>query len=221
MRLFSTVILAGAVLAAGCTTNPYSGERQVSKGAIGAGLGAVAGCAVAIATTDRGNRTNRCGQAAAIGAVAGGGVGVYMDVQEAKLRERLAGVGVGIQRDRATGIITLIMPGNITFATGQSDVRADFFPVLDAVADVLKEYKDTTITVSGHTDNVGNAQFNQDLSSRRANSVSSYLRSRGVAAQRLSAIGFGMSQPIASNANESGRSQNRRTEIRINPPANQ
>jgi outer membrane protein OmpA-like peptidoglycan-associated protein len=70
---------------------------------------------------------------AAIGGVTGGGVGAYMDYQEKKLRDRLAGVGVGVQKDKATGAITLIMPGNITFATNQSSVRGDFYPVLDAV----------------------------------------------------------------------------------------
>lgn len=218
MRILAIAAVAGALVAAGCTTNPYTGERQVAKGTYGAAIGAAVGCAVAAGTTDRGKRNERCLQGAAIGGVAGGGVGVYMDAQEAKLRQRLTAVGVGVQRDPQTGAINLIMPGNITFATGQSDIRADFFPVLDAVADVLKEYKDTTITVSGHTDNVGNAQFNQDLSQRRANSVARYLINRGVAGQRVSAVGYGLSQPVASNNTEAGRAQNRRTEIRIDPP---
>jgi len=141
-----------------------------------------------------------------------------MDVQEKKLRDRLAGVGVGIQRDKATGAINLVMPGNITFPTAQSAIKADFYPVLDAVADVLKEYGDTTITVSGHTDNVGDTAYNQRLSQERANSVAGYLVNRGVSAQRVAAIGLGKSQPIADNGNEAGRSQNRRVEVRINPP---
>lgn len=218
MRLMMIAIAAGAMVLAGCTTNPYSGERQVAKGAYGAAIGAALGCGIATATTKHGKRNERCLQGAAIGGVTGGGVGVYMDVQEKKLRDRLAGVGVGIQRDKNTGIITLIMPGNITFATAQSSVRADFYPVLDAVADVLKEYDETSITVSGHTDNVGAASYNQTLSQQRASSVAGYLVNRGVAGNRVSAIGAGMNQPIASNANESGRSQNRRVEVVINPP---
>jgi len=110
------------------------------------------------------------------------------------------------------------MPGNITFPTAQSAIKADFYPVLDAVADVLKEYGDTTITVSGHTDNVGDTAYNQRLSQERANSVAGYLVNRGVSAQRVAAIGLGKSQPIADNGNEAGRSQNRRVEVRINPP---
>jgi outer membrane protein OmpA-like peptidoglycan-associated protein len=218
MRLMMIAMAAGAMVLAGCTTNPYSGESQVAKGAYGAAIGAAIGCGIATATTKHGKRNERCLQGAAIGGVTGGGVGVYMDVQEKKLRDRLAGVGVGIQRDKNTGIITLIMPGNITFATAQSSVRADFYPVLDAVADVLKEYDETTITVSGHTDNVGAASYNQTLSQQRASSVAGYLVNRGVAGNRVSAIGYGMNQPIASNANEAGRSQNRRVEVVINPP---
>lgn len=218
MRLLLAGVIAATVAVAGCTTNPYSGESQVAKGAYGAAIGAAIGCGIATATTKHGKRNERCLQGAAIGGVTGGGVGVYMDIQEKKLRERLQGVGVGIQRDKATGIITLVMPGNITFATAQSSVRADFYPVLDAVADVLKEYKDTSITVSGHTDNVGAAAYNQNLSQQRASSVAGYLVNRGVAGNRVSAFGAGMNQPIASNANEAGRSQNRRVEVVINPP---
>lgn len=218
MRLLIAALAAGAVTLAGCTTNPYTGERQVAKGTYGAAIGAAIGCGIATATTKHGKRNERCLQGAAIGGATGGGVGVYMDVQEKKLRDRLAGVGVGVQRDKNTGIITLVMPGNITFATAQTSVRADFYPVLDAVADVLNEYDETSITVSGHTDNVGRADFNQNLSQQRASSVAGYLVNKGVAGNRVSAIGYGMNQPIASNANESGRSQNRRVEIVINPP---
>ncbi|REH37596.1 outer membrane protein OmpA-like peptidoglycan-associated protein [Paraperlucidibaca baekdonensis] len=218
MRLLIAALAAGAATLAGCTTNPYTGERQVAKGTYGAAIGAAIGCGIATATTKHGKRNERCLQGAAIGGATGGGVGVYMDVQEKKLRDRLAGVGVGVQRDKNTGIITLVMPGNITFATAQTSVRADFYPVLDAVADVLNEYDETSITVSGHTDNVGRADYNQNLSQQRASSVAGYLVNKGVAGNRVSAIGYGMNQPVASNANESGRSQNRRVEIVINPP---
>ena len=82
---------------------------------------------------------------------------------------------------------------------------------------MLKEYKDTTITVSGHTDSQGDAAYNQRLSQDRAGSVAGYLVNRGVASSRVSAVGFGKTQPIADNSTEAGRSQNRRVEVRINP----
>ncbi|MEL0028581.1 MAG: OmpA family protein, partial [Perlucidibaca sp.] len=95
---------------------------------------------------------------------------------------------------------------------------SSFDPVLDAVADVLKEYKDTSISVSGHTDNVGADAYNLKLSQDRASSVASYLINRGVASSRVSAAGYGKAYPVASNNDEAGRSQNRRVEVRINPP---
>lgn len=218
MRFAITAVAAAAIAMAGCTTNPYSGESQVAKGTYGALIGGALGCGIGILSTDRGSRGKDCLKGGAIGGVVGGGVGVYMDVQEKKLRERLAGVGVGVQRDKATGIITLVMPGNITFPTAQSSIRSDFYPVLDAVSDVLKEYKDTSITVSGFTDNVGNASYNQQLSQSRASAVADYLVNRGVDSGRVTAQGEGSANPMASNSNESGRSQNRRVEVRINPP---
>ncbi len=218
MRSLIIPVVAGVVALAGCTTNPYTGERQASKAAWGAGLGAAAGAAVGYSKGGSDRKQNAL-KGAAIGGVAGGGVGAYMDYQEKKLRDRLAGVGVGIQKDKATGAITLIMPGNITFPTAQSSIKADFYPVLDAVGDVLKEYNKTSISISGHTDNVGRDDYNMQLSQARASSVAQYLISRGVAGGRIQATGYGKSQPIADNSTEAGRSQNRRVEIRINPPA--
>lgn len=220
MRSLIIPALMGIVAMTGCTTNPYTGEREVSKTGWGAGVGAVAGAAIGAGTGDNAKeRRERALKGAAIGGVTGGGVGAYMDYQEKKLRERLQGVGVGVHKDKATGVITLVMPGNITFPTGQSSVKADFYPVLDAVADVLKEYNKTSISISGHTDNVGRDDANIRLSQDRANSVGQYLISRGVAGGRVNTAGYGKSQPIADNSTENGRSQNRRVEIKINPPA--
>lgn len=219
IRLASALVAAMALSA--CTTNPYTGERQVSKAAIGAGIGVATGAAIGYSTGDnKQERKEAALKGAAIGGVAGGGVGAYMDYQEKKLRDRLAGVGVGVQRDKATGVITLVMPGNITFATAQSSVKADFYPVLDGVADVLKEYNKTTLVVSGHTDNVGRDDYNMKLSQDRASSVAQYLISRGVAGGRIKAVGYGKSMPVADNSTENGRAQNRRVEVRIDPPAN-
>lgn len=220
MRNLIIPALMGVVALTGCTTNPYTGEQEVSKTGWGAGIGAVAGAAIGAGTGDNAKeRRERALKGAAIGGVTGGGVGAYMDYQEKKLRERLQGVGVGVSKDKTTGVITLVMPGNITFPTGQSSVKADFYPVLDAVADVLKEYNKTSISISGHTDNVGRDDANMKLSQDRANSVGQYLISRGVAGGRVNAVGYGKSQPIADNSTENGRSQNRRVEIKINPPA--
>lgn len=220
MRHLMIPALIGVAALVGCTTNPYTGEQEVSKTAWGAGIGAAAGAAVGAGTGDNAKeRRERALKGAAIGGVTGGGVGAYMDYQDKKLRERLQGVGVGVHKDKATGAITLVMPGNITFPTGQSSIKSDFYTVLDAVADVLKEYNKTAIAISGHTDNVGRDDSNMKLSQDRANSVGQYMISRGVAGARVSTVGYGKSQPIADNSTENGRSQNRRVEIKINPPA--
>jgi outer membrane protein OmpA-like peptidoglycan-associated protein len=105
--------------------------------------------------------------------VAGGSVGYYMDVQEAKLRQRLRESGVSVTR--AGNQIILNMPGNVTFKTNSADISADFYEVLNSVAVVLNEYKNTSIDVVGHTDSVGSDDYNQRLSEHRARSVAEYL----------------------------------------------
>ena len=218
MRSLAVAALAASVAVTGCTTNPYTGDKQASKAAWGAAIGALSGAAVGAATGDnKKDRRERALKGAAIGGVVGGGVGAYMDAQEKKLREKLQSTGVGVKKN-ADGSIELIMPGNITFPTGQSAIKPDFFDTLNSVALVLKEYNKTSITVSGHTDNVGKDDLNQKLSQDRANSVAQYLSSQGVDGGRISAVGKGESEPIADNATENGRAQNRRVEITINPP---
>ena len=113
--------------------------------------------------------------------------------------------------------IILNMPSNITFATDQDQVRSEFYPTLTSVAIVLNKYNQTIVDVMGHTDNVGAEGYNFALSQRRAASVGQFLQTQGVTGNRLNIQGFGMSRPVASNATEQGRAQNRRVEIAISP----
>ena len=216
-KLALASLISATVLLGACTTiNPYTGEQQTSKAATGAMIGAAAGALIGIATSDNAKeRKERALRGAGIGAIAGGGVGVYMDVQEAKLREKLASSGVSVTRDGDN--IILNMPGNITFGTNQSAVNDSFVPVLDSVAEVLKEYKSTMIQVGGHTDSVGGDQYNMMLSQQRAQAVANVLSGFGVQSVRMDVVGFGKTQPIASNATESGRAQNRRVELILLP----
>lgn len=205
---------AAALVIAGCTTvNPYTGEQQTSKAtkgaAIGAGVGAVAGLLT------KGDKLENALIGAGVGALAGGGVGYYMDVQEKKLRDRLAGTGVSVTRNGDN--ITLNMPGNVTFATNSADLNPQFFATLDSVALVLKEYNKTVVEVAGHTDSTGSAEYNRQLSLRRAQTVANYLVNRGVKPERLLTVGAGEDHPIASNDTEQGRQQNRRVELTIVP----
>jgi outer membrane protein OmpA-like peptidoglycan-associated protein len=109
------------------------------------------------------------------------------------------------------------MASDITFPVDGDQVNPQFYRTLAAVGEVLAEYEKTTIEVSGHTDATGSAQYNQDLSQRRANSVAYILQQNGVMPQRMYVQGFGKTRPIASNANAAGRAKNRRVEIQIIP----
>lgn len=199
-----------------CTTNPYTGERQASKGAVFGGIGAVTGAIIGAATGSTPEERKRNAMiGAGIGGVAAGGVGIYMDRQEAELREQLQGTGVSVSRNGDE--IVLNMPGNITFPVNGDQVQPQFFAVLDSVAVVLKKYENTLVNVEGHTDSTGTRQYNQGLSERRANSVANYIMRTGVQGPRLVPVGFGPDRPVATNATPEGREQNRRVEIRLDP----
>ena len=217
------VMVSGLTLLSACTTfDPYTGEQETSKTAIGASIGAGIGAVAAYIKNkdeDSRRRNQRILGAAVGGAAIGGGIGYYMDMQEAKLRKQLRGTGVSVQREGNN--INLIMPGNITFDTGVESIKAEFYPVLNSVALVLQEYNKTIVAVSGHTDSVGSEQSNQVLSEQRAASVANYLRGQQILSERLEIIGFGESQPIASNSTAEGRQLNRRAEITILPVATQ
>lgn len=207
-KWFYSAALASSVLLAGCTTDPYTGEQKVSKAAIGATAGAVVGAAVS-SKKDR-------GKGALIGAAVGGGTGYYFDRQEQILRQKLQGTGVSVTRTE-TGI-TLNMPGNISFPSGQYSILPSFYDVLSSVAVVLKEFDKTSVKVSGHTDSTGGFQMNQTLSENRAGSVADYLATQGVSRARLHTYGYGPRYPIASNETADGRAANRRVEIEILNP---
>ncbi len=211
-----TTLSAAAILATACTTNPYTGEQQVSNTAKGAGIGAASGAALgAIGGAIAGKPGMGAAIGAGVGTVVGTGIGAYMDRQEAEIRQQLAGTGVQVVREGND--LRLIMPGNITFATDSADISPQFYSTLNAVATVLKEFPETLIQVTGHTDSTGSAEYNLQLSQKRAQSVAQYLVAQGVAPNRVMARGMGESMPIASNDTPEGRAQNRRVEIRIHP----
>ena len=218
-KLIMAMALASITAVSGCTTfDPYTGEEKTTNTAKGAGIGAGAAAVISyIANKDKSSRerNQRILRDAGIGAIAGGGVGYYMDTQEAKLRQQLRSTGVSVERDGDN--INLIMPGNITFPTAGSALRADFYNVLDSVALVLEEFDKTIIVVAGYTDSVGDTAYNQSLSEQRARSVASYLKSRNIVAARFETVGFGEQNPIADNSTAQGRSLNRRVELTMLP----
>ena len=205
-KTFICSLLAVSMLTA-CATDPYTGESKVSKTAWGTGIGALAGAGIgALAGGEKGALIG-----AGVGAAAGAGTGAYMDVQARKLRQELLNTGVQVQE--ANGQIYLIMPGNITFDSNDANIKPAFQPVLNSIAKVINEYSKTMVQVNGYTDSTGSAATNKSLSLMRANSISNYLRLRGVNGNRIVSNGYGSSNPIASNATAVGREQNRRVEI--------
>lgn len=215
MKHATLAILAAALFVAGCANNPYTGEnRRTATGAtIGAGAGAILGVGVS-GSSDRGQGALI---GAAVGATVGGLIGRQMDKQESELRRDMQGTGVDVVREGDT--IRLQAPENITFDTNRADVKSQFRPVLNQIANSIAQYPGTVVRVEGHTDSTGSASYNQTLSENRAKSVSSYLIGRGVESSRIQAMGYGFSRPVADNATASGRALNRRVEVLIIPQA--
>lgn len=199
----------GLAMLNACATDAYTGESKVAKTAWGTGIGAALGAGVgALVGGEKGALIG-----AGIGGAAGAATGGYMDIQESKLRQTLTGTGVQVARDGDN--IRLIMPNSITFNTNEAVIKPSGNAVLDSVALVAKEYDKTRLQIVGYTDSTGNDKINLPLSERRAAAVANYLALRGVAGNRLSAYGAGAANPIASNATEEGKAQNRRVEIML------
>ncbi|OTG81096.1 OmpA family protein [Acinetobacter sp. ANC 4648] len=202
--VISTVI--GALALSGCQ------NMEFDKAAIGTGLGALIGAGIAYSNADK----DKMGQAAAIGAVVGGGAGLLLDQKEKRLRQELAGTGVDVNRN-PDGSINMVMP-SVTFASSSATIQPKFQAALNNVARVLAEggtASKLALVIHGHTDNTGSDAINNPLSQNRAQSVLNYLSSQGIAANRMTARGYGSSSPIADNSTPAGREQNRRVEITV------
>lgn len=215
-RIFMiAALVSGAMAVSGCTTNPYTGEREAGKAGIGAGLGSLVGAGIGVLSSSKHDRGKGALIGAAAGAAVGGGVGYYMDAQEAKLRQKMQGTGVSVTRNGDN--IVLNMPNNVTFDSSSSTLKPAGANTLVGVAMVLKEYEKTAVNVIGYTDSTGSQQLNMKLSQQRADSVGSSLITQGVAATRVRTTGMGPANPIASNSTEEGKAQNRRVEITLSP----
>ncbi len=213
-RSLLVLSLLAAVPLAGCTTNPETGRKRISKSAIGGLGGALGGYLLGDLIGGRNDRTEKI-LGAGIGAVAGAGAGYYMDQQEKKLREQTRGTGVSVIRQGDN--LVLDMPSDVTFAVNSSAVDGQFRSTLSKVGSTLSQYEKTYVDVMGHTDSSGSDSYNQALSERRAQAVAAILVGDGVNNARLATRGFGESQPKASNIEAGGRSANRRVEIRLVP----
>ena len=213
-------LVIASLLLAGCAADDsgrsaFNRSNMETGAVLGAAGGAILG-AVAYGT--------HSGKGVLLGAIggglAGGAVGAYMDSQKKDLEKNLANE-IKTRQARVdqmpNHVVRVTMTGDTGFNTNSTEIKPGFHSTLDKIADVVVRYGKTTLTVAGHTDDVGSAQFNQGLSERRAHSVAQYLESKRVQEVRLSIVGKGEGMPIASNATEGGRAENRRVEIYVQP----
>lgn len=212
-------IVCGGLLLAGCAGNGQP-AGEYDKTVIGAATGAVIG-GVAGAVLDKKDRRG-VPIGAAVGAAIGGGIGYLFDRQEQELRaavarEQEAG-RAEVERVR-DDLMKITLQNEVLFDFDRAEIKPAFAPTLDRLADVLRKYDRTVVTVVGHTDSLGSEAYNQRLSERRAQAVVDALAARGVPPARMSAAGRGESEPRADNATEAGRQLNRRVEILVSPMA--
>jgi outer membrane protein OmpA-like peptidoglycan-associated protein len=216
-KITIAVIMSSLALAA-CVTDPNTGQQKLSRAGGGALAGAGAGALLGVLLGGRNNRAEVL-IGTGIGAIAGAAVGGYMDKQERELRARTANTGIEVERKGDE--INLKLPSGISFDFNSAAVKPEFRPALDQVAQTLASYQSTFIDVSGHTDSIGSDAVNQRLSEQRAQAVADYLGYQGVSRARVATRGYGKSFPIASNATDAGRAQNRRVEIKLSPVTEQ
>jgi outer membrane protein OmpA-like peptidoglycan-associated protein len=193
---------------AGCA-NPDGTTNQPRTGVLIGGLtGAAAGQII-------GGDTRATVIGGVVGAALGGAIGASMAAQERELRQSLAGTGAAITNTGSD--LRVILPESVTFRTGSAVVDGGFYPALRVVSDSLRRHPNSSIRVVGHTDTVGSAALNNQLSQDRALSVARILIQNGVSANRIIVSGRGFYEPIASNNTVAGRAENRRVEIVITP----
>ena len=225
IKIFTLMAVSAVALAAcdttagrfdntGASSNPDPNQRTKQGALIGGLVGAATGALTAGDDADERRRGAVLG--AAIGAGGGAIIGNQLDKQAAELRQQ---VGNDVQIVNTGNELIVTMPQDILFAVDSDTLRPDLQSDLRALATNLNNYPNSTVDIIGHTDNTGEAGYNQDLSQRRAQSVRNILINSGVDGFRLRAIGRGEDQPIASNLDASGRTQNRRVEIVIRPNA--
>jgi outer membrane protein OmpA-like peptidoglycan-associated protein len=203
MVVLAVLLTASIALMMGCgLSNTWKG------GAIGAGTGGAAGGVI-------GHQVGHTALGAIIGAAVGGTAGAligrHMDKQAEEMRRDMQGA----QIERVGEGIKITFDSGILFDFDSSELRPAARTNIESLARVLNKYPDTNILVEGDTDNIGTTEYNQALSERRARAVADYQKTLGVAGSRISTVGLGELNPVASNDTDAGRQQNRRVEIAI------
>jgi outer membrane protein OmpA-like peptidoglycan-associated protein len=213
MKQIVTLVLIGSLALAGCADMNQSQQTTAQGAGIGAAAGAVIG---AIAGGGKG---------AAIGAAAGAATGAaggyfwneHLEKQKQQMQQATAGTGAQVSQT-ADNRLKINVPSDAGFKTGSAQLNPKLLPALDQLAAGLQQNPSETVQVVGHTDNTGSDAVNNPLSQDRAQSVQSYLESRGVQAQRITTQGLGSQYPVAPNETAEGRAMNRRVEIFVAYP---
>lgn len=205
MKKFLAILLLGALLVgAGCA----SMSREQKGAVIGAAGGAVVGGVIG---KQAGNTALGAILGAAVGGAAGAYIGNYMDNQAEEIERDLDGATV----ERVGEGIKITFDSGILFAVGKSDLQGEAKTNLTNLAGILNKYPDTAILIEGHTDATGSDESNLTLSRNRAQSVANFLEAQQVAVTRFTIMGYGESQPVATNDTAEGRQANRRVELAI------
>jgi outer membrane protein OmpA-like peptidoglycan-associated protein len=210
------ILLLGLALGGCAADQPLGTMGHREAGTL---IGAVGGAVIGAVAYDR-NRTKGAVVGAVGGALAGGAVGRYMDDQKRDLEKNLASeikLGQARVEKLANDVVRITMTSQTAFETNSAGIKPGFHSTMDKLADVVVRYGKTTLTVVGHTDDVGSNAYNQSLSERRALSVAQYLESKRVDSMRLATAGKGETQPRSTNNTEAGRQENRRVEIYVEP----
>jgi outer membrane protein OmpA-like peptidoglycan-associated protein len=206
--LVASLIILGLTVSGCAETGTVLNNKTKQGAALGALGGALAGSLI-------GGKGHRLGGAligGAAGALAGGLIGQYLDKQAQELDAI-----PGAQVQRRDDSLLVNFESQLLFDTGSSQLQPGAYDRLRSLARTLNNYPQSQVTVKGHTDSTGGERFNQKLSEERADRVRQFLVSEGVASSRVQSIGYGQSMPVASNATEAGRAQNRRVEVEIRP----
>jgi len=183
-------------------------SRMQKGAAIGAGAGGVVGGVIGHAA---GSTVAGVLIGAAIGGAAGAFIGNYMDKQAAEIERDIAGARV----ERVGEGIKITFSSGIMFDVDKAVLKDQYKGELSELATILNKYADTNILLEGHTDSTGPEEYNLELSRKRAQATASYLATQNVNPTRFTTMGYGESQPIASNETSEGRGQNRRVEVAI------
>ncbi|MEJ7138387.1 OmpA family protein [Amphibiibacter pelophylacis] len=210
----TAIVLASSLMLSACA-NMTEGQQTTGKGA---GLGALAGAVIGAATGDRTTALKGAAIGAGLGAL--GGYVWSQRLEEQKRQMEAATKGTGIQVDRtADNRLKLNVPADAGFAVGSAQISSTLANVLNQFATGLVGNPAASVAIIGHTDNTGSDAINNPLSLNRAAAARDYLVSRGVASNRFAIEGRGSREPVASNASNEGRAQNRRVEIYVSEAA--